>query len=218
MKLWEDFLDLVFPPKCPFCQKILDDPRAPLCSSCQKELPWLLGEDARRSVEGTVGCWSPLAYRGEVPDAVHRYKFPGNPAYGVPFGRLAAQCARDHWSEPVDLVTWVPLSRSRRRQRGFDQAEAMARAAAKELGLPVRGLLEKIRDSGPQSHLEKEEDRRTNVQGAYRLRKAELSGLHLLLVDDVVTTGSTLGECARLLVSGGAKEVWGLTLAQARKN
>ena len=95
MNLWESFLDLLFPPKCPFCQKILDDPRAPVCPECQGKLPWLLGEDALRAVEGTAGCLSPLAYRDGVPEAVRRYKFPGNPSYGKPFGLLMAQCAQD---------------------------------------------------------------------------------------------------------------------------
>lgn len=217
MNLWESFLDLLFPPKCPFCQKILDDPRAPVCPECQGKLPWLLGEDALRAVEGTAGCLSPLAYRDGVPEAVRRYKFPGNPSYGKPFGLLMAQCAQDRLTGGVDVVTWAPLSRRRKRKRGFDQAELLARTAAGELGLPARKLLEKGTDNGPQSHLEDEAARRANVQGVYRLTGEDLSGLRVLLVDDVVTTGSTMGECARLLLEGGAAEVWGLTLAQARK-
>ena len=218
MNLWEAFLDLLFPPKCPFCQKLLDDSRAPLCPDCQKKLPWLSGAEALRAVEGTVGCLSPLAYRDGVPEAVRRYKFPGNPSYGKPFGLLMAQCALDALGGAADLVTWVPLSRKRKKKRGFDQAELLARTAARELGLPARPLLEKVRDNGPQSHLEDEADRRANVKDVYRLRPGEdLSGQRILLVDDVVTTGSTLGECARTLRAGGAGEVWGLTLAQARK-
>lgn len=218
MRAWEAFLDLVFPPKCPFCQNILDEPGAPVCPRCRETLPWLRGAEARRAVEGTAGCLSPLAYRDGVPEAVHRYKFPGNPSYARSFGLLAAQCVRDNLTGSADLVTWVPLSRKRRKQRGFDQAERLARAAAEELGLPARGLLEKTRDNGPQSRLEDAAARRANVQGVYRLREEDLSGLRVLLVDDVVTTGSTLGECARMLQSVGAAEIWGLTLAQARKN
>ena len=181
------------------------------------ELPWLLGEDALRAVEGTAGCLSPLAYRDGVPEAVRRYKFPGNPSYRKPFGLLMAQCAQDGLTGAVDVVTWTPLSRRRKKKRGFDQAELLARTAAGELGLPARKLLEKEKDNGPQSHLEDEAARRANVQGVYRLTGEDLSGLRVLLVDDVVTTGSTMGECARLLLEGGASEVWGLTLAQARK-
>ena len=217
MKIWEAALDLLFPPKCPFCQKILDDPRAPVCPACQGALPWLSGPEALRAVEGMAGCLSPLAYRDAVPEAVHRYKFPGNPSYGKPFGLLMAQCALDNLREPSDVVTWVPLSRKRRRARGFDQAELLARTVAGELDLPARPLLEKVKNNGPQSHLEDENARRENVQGVYRLWEKELSGLRILLVDDVVTTGSTLGECARLLTQAGAGAVLGLTLAQARK-
>ena len=166
---------------------------------------------------GTAGCLSPLAYRDGVPEAVRRYKFPGNPSYGKPFGLLMAQCAQDHLTQAVDVVTWTPLSRKRKRKRGFDQAELLARTAAGEMGLPVRKLLEKEKDNGPQSHLEDEAARRANVQGVYRLTGEDLYGLRVLLVDDVVTTGSTMGECTRLLLEGGAAEVWGLTLAQARK-
>ena len=218
MKLREAVLDLLFPPKCPFCQRILEEPRAPVCPECQGKLPWLRGGASLRAVEGMEGCLSPLAYRGEVPQAVHRYKFPGNPSYGGSFGCLAARCVRDQLSAPADLVTWVPLSRRRKRKRGFDQAERMARAMARELGLPVRKLLEKGEDNGPQSHLEDDAARRANVQGVYRLTGEDLSGRCILLVDDVVTTGSTLGECARMLRAAGAEQVWGVTLAQARKN
>ena len=218
MKLWEAVLDLLFPPKCPFCQRILEEPRAPVCPECQGKLPWLRGGASLRAVEGMEGCLSPLAYRGEVPQAVHRYKFPGNPSYADSFGCLAARCVRDQLSAPADLVTWVPLSRRRKRKRGFDQAERMARALARELGLPVRKLLEKGEDNGPQSHLEDDAARRANVQGVYRLTGEDLSGRCILLVDDVVTTGSTLGECARMLRAAGAEQVWGVTLAQARKN
>ena len=216
MNLWESFLDLLFPPKCPFCRNILDDPRAPVCPECQGKLPWLLGEDALRAVEGTAGCLSPLAYRDGVPEAVRRYKFPGNPSYGKPFGLLMAQCAQDGLTGAVDVVTWTPLSRRRKKKRGFDQAELLARTAAGELGLPVRKLLEKRTDNGPQSHLEDEAARRANVQGVYRLTGEDLSGLRVLLVDDVVTTGSTLSECARTLRTMGAEDVVCAALARAR--
>ena len=191
-------LDLLFPMKCPFCQHILEDSRAPACPGCQKMLPWLSGREAERPVEFTSGCHSPLAYRDRVPDSIHRYKFPGTPSYAGAYGLLTAQCVRDNRAAPLDLVTWIPLSPKRRRKRGFDQAEALARAVARELDLPVRG---------------------TNVLGVYRLKESvDLAGLRVLLVDDVVTSGATLSECARLLRSAGAAEVLCATLAQARRS
>ena len=87
-------LDLLFPMKCPFCQHILEDSRAPACTGCQKMLPWLSGREAERPVEFTSGCLSPLAYRDRVPDSIHRYKFPGTPSYAGAYGLLTAQCVR----------------------------------------------------------------------------------------------------------------------------
>ena len=242
-------LDLLFPMKCPFCQHILEDSRAPACPGCQKMLPWLSGREAERPVEFTSGCLSPLAYRDRVPDSIHRYKFPGTPSYAGAYGLLTAQCVRDNraapldlvtWiplspkrrrilltaqcvrdnrAAPLDLVTWIPLSPKRRRKRGFDQAEALARAVARELDLPVRGTLEKFRNNDPQSHLHEASERRANVLGVYRLKESvDLAGLRVLLVDDVVTSGATLSECARLLRSAGAAEVLCATLAQARRS
>ena len=125
MNLRTAALDLLFPPKCPFCQRVLDEPRAPVCPVCREKLPWLTGERAERRVDFADGCVSPLAYRDGVPEAVHRYKFSRVQAYGTPFGVLVAQCLRDHWRERPDGITWAPLSKKRLRQRGFDQAELL---------------------------------------------------------------------------------------------
>ena len=218
MSLREKALDLLFPPKCPFCQQILEDPRAPVCPGCQAGLPWLTGPAAARHVEGTAGCFSPLAYRLSVPEAVHRYKFSRVRAYGKPFALLMAQCVRDRLAgEELDALTWAPLSRERLRERGFDQARLLAGLVGAELSLPAVPLLQKVKDTAPQSELKEAAARKANAAGAYALLPgAEAAGKRLLLVDDVVTSGSTMAECARVLTGAGAEKVWGLTLAQAR--
>ena len=163
----------------------------------------------------TQGCWSPLAYQAQVREAVQRYKFAPAPAYGRPFGLLMAQCARDQGVE-AELVTWAPLSKKRRRKRGFDQGELLARTVGECLALPVLPLLEKSRHTVPQSSLPDGAARRANALGAYSLLPGgRIEGRRVLLVDDVVTSGATLSECARLLCQGGAKQVLCLTLAQA---
>lgn len=140
-------------------------------------------------------------------------------SYARAYGILVAQCVRDHWDKPLDGVTWTPLSRQRRRERGYDQAQLLAKWTARELELPVLGMLDKVRDIPPQSGIQDDARRRANVLGAYRLRRdARPEGMNLLLVDDVVTSGSTLSECARLLSGAGAETVVCATLAQARKN
>ena len=217
MKLWTGALNLLFPVKCPFCQTILEDPEAPLCPDCQTRLPWLLGREAERKVDFADGCFSALAYRDRVPEAVRRYKFARARACGRPFGLLVAQCAQDHLPQRPDALTWAPLSDRRLRERGFDQAELMARAAGAAMGLPVIPTLKKLKHTKAQSDLTDPRKRRANVQGAYALLPgAEVAGRRLLLVDDVVTTGATLGECAKVLLMGGADRIWCATLAQAR--
>ena len=215
MRVGEALLDLLFPPKCPFCQRLLHDPRAPLCPNCQASLPWLTGRAGERRVDFTQGCWSPLAYQAQVREAVQRYKFAPAPAYGRPFGLLMAQCARDQGVE-AELVTWAPLSKKRRRKRGFDQGELLARTVGECLALPVLPLLEKSRHTVPQSSLPDGAALWDNALGAYSLLPGGIiEGGRVLLVDDVVTSGATLSECARLLCQGGAKQVLCLTLAQA---
>ena len=217
MNLWNSALNLLFPYKCPFCQRILEREDALLCSICQKELPWLLEKTAQRKVDVTEGCLSPLAYRKKVPEAVHRYKFGGCRSYSRTFGVLMAQCIQDHGAGPFDLVTWAPLSRKRLRERGFDQAEHLAQKVGGQLALPVASVLEKVRHTQAQSDLKEESRRRANALNAYRLREsAEVQGKAILLIDDVVTSGATLSECARILLQSGASSVYCLTLAQAK--
>ena len=208
-------MGLIFPEKCPFCQKLMRRSEELICSDCQRQLPWLEGKNAERKVDFASACWSPLAYRGPVPQGVHRYKFGRVRACARPFGQLMAQCAQDHMKRPVDCITWAPLSPQRLKKRGFDQAELLARQVGEQLDLPVRPMLNKVRHNGQQSRLDGEAARRANALGAYVLRSdAQVEGLRILLVDDVVTSGATLSECARLLCQNGG-EVCCLTLAQA---
>lgn len=217
MRLWTAALDLLCPPKCPFCQKVLDRPRDPVCPACRETLPWLPGARGERGVDFADGCFSPLAYRGAVPQAIHRYKFGGVRAYAAPFAALMARCLEERLPQMPHAVTWAPLSRRRLRERGYDQAGLLAGAVGRELALPLLPTLEKTRHTPPQSEQGDASARRANALGAYRLRPGlDAAGKSLLLVDDVVTSGATLGECCRLLRTGGAERVWCLTLAQAR--
>lgn len=217
MSLREKVLDLLFPPKCPFCRKILDDPRAPVCPDCQSKLPWLEGKAGERSIGFTDGCFSPLAYRDAVPGAVRRYKFSRVRALGKPLAALMAQCLSGRLPQGADLICWAPLSGKRLRKRGFDQAELLAREVGRLLSIPAAPALKKTRNTGPQSELEEESARQANARGAYTLAPGiDLTGKRVVLVDDVVTSGSTLRECAALLRRGGAAQVYCLTLAQAR--
>lgn len=130
---------------------------------------------------------------------------------------MVAQCVHDHLAGKYDLITWVPLSEKRKKERGYDQAFLLASAAALELNDVAVETLRKGRDNAAQSGLEGEAERRANVLGAYQPVDPELvEGKRVLIIDDVVTTGSTLSECARMLRSMGASDVVCATLARAR--
>lgn len=210
-------LDLLFPPKCVFCGAVLAAGERDLCARCQRELPWLEGAAAEQQGEFFTLCVSPLAYRDQVRASIRRYKFKGRQGYHKAYGRLVAQCVHDHLAGRYDLISWVPLSQRRKKERGYDQAFLLAGAAALELGDVAVETLRKPRNTDAQSGLQGEAERRANVLGAYTPVDPELvEGKRVLLIDDVVTTGSTLSECARILRTAGAKEVFCATLARAR--
>ncbi len=147
-----------------------------------------------------------------------RYKFYGKRNYAPSYARLLAAKLLREYPEGFDLVTWVPVSTLRRIRRGYDQVELIARALAPELGLQAMPLLKKTRNNPPQSSLTDYSHRRANVLGIYRVRKeAEISGKRILLIDDVLTTGATAGECARVLLTAGAKEVHCGVIAASHK-
>lgn len=209
----EPLLDLLFPPKCPFCGALLEKGGL-LCPDCQRDLPWLTGEKAWRGVELTEGCWSVLGYEGVVREAIHAYKFRGRSSRSRAFGTLMAQCLADNKVE-FDLVTWPSLSRKRLRERGYDQAGLLAEEIAARSGVPVVRTLDKLHRPA-QSGLEGPNQRKVNVLGAYAAVDPEkFRGKTLLLADDVVTTGSTLSECAKTLLAAGAGAVVCVTLARA---
>ncbi len=207
-------LDLLFPPKCPFCQRMLKTGDELLCPQCQRDLPWTRETQGERRVEFAARCVAPLWYQEDCREAVHRFKFEGVRRYSQPFAVLMTQCAQDRLAGDSDLVTWVPVSRLRRWGRGYDQGELLARGVSRELDLPLVATLRKKRHNKRQSSLVGFAARRANVLGVYEmLGDVPVEDKRVLLIDDVVTTGATLSECARVLRTAGAREVVCLTLA-----
>lgn len=215
---WKEWITrLLYPPRCPFCGRVLEDwEDEGMCHRCQKTLPWCSGDGKR--VDFCRACLSPLYYQDGVRRGMHRYKFWGGQDYAQVFGMLMAQCLTDGWGEPMDGITWVPLSSKKLHQRGYDQSLLLAQRVGELTGLEVVSTLDKVRHTRQQSRIVSPSARRANVAGAYQLREdAEVAGKHIVLVDDVVTSGATLEECAACLLQGGAEEVVALTLAQTKK-
>ena len=122
------------------------------------------------------------------------------------------------YPEGFDLLTWVPVSRLRRLRRGYDQVELLAKAVGRELGMTPVPLLKKLRNNRQQSRIQGAAQRRANVLGVYRaVDPGAMEDKRVLLLDDILTTGATAGEAARVLLTAGAKEVHCAVIAAARK-
>ncbi len=211
-------LDILFPRRCTFCSKLLQKCNTTICENCQKNLPWLTGTEAEQKFEFVTMCVSPLRYQNEVRDSIHRYKFSDRSLYASTYGHLMSQCIADHLQNRFDLITWVPLSRKRFRKRGYDQAKLLAEAIADELQVEAMPVLRKRRNTSQQSRIDDASKRRANVLGAYDVVAGDkIEDMRVLLVDDVVTTGATLSECARMLRTFGASDVVCVTLCRARQ-
>ena len=133
-RFFSHLLDLLFPPRCVFCGGLLRRGEDGICARCQTSLPWALEEGGEQTREFVSLGVSPLGYRDPVPASFHRYKFGGRTGYAKVYGRLMAQCVQDHLRGRYELITGVPLSDRRRKDRGYDQAFLLAQAAALELG------------------------------------------------------------------------------------
>ena len=213
MNLKTTLLNLLFPPKCPFCGKVTET--LTVCDACRKELPWTEGKDTVRQLSRSVRCASPLWYEKQAREGILQYKFRGHAGAADALGELLARCAALEFSGEFDTVTWVPTGPKRMKKRGYDQTRLLAEAACRLWDTESVQLLRKPVDNPPQSEQKDAAARRANVLGVYEaLPGAE--GKRILLVDDILTSGATLLECARTLEDAGADSVCCVTLAVRR--
>lgn len=230
--------DLIFPPRCitcdnllerhgplPFCPPCLDGIRfirSPLCPRCGVPFPVTEGED--HLCGDCLTAEKPYAvaravgrYEETLLTAIHQFKYRGRTGIGEILGRIMADFAAGIWDMKVfERIVPVPLHRKRLRERGFNQAVILARELSKRFDIPLDFTsLRREVFTPPQVGLGREE-RSANVHGAFSARHPErITGRRILLVDDVYTTGSTLAECARVLLRANAETVTVLTLARA---
>lgn len=207
-------LRLLFPNKCIVCRSLLKKDETDLCHNCRKNIPEF--SKAKRNIP-FVARWTAMwYYKDDVRRSIHRFKFYNARHYAVSYGRLLAMRLQQAYPDGFDAVTWVPTTPIRKFFRGYDQAQLLAVAVAKELGLPCAHLLRKIRNTPPQSGISDAAARRANVLGSYTIANRQATvGQRILLIDDVITTGSTVSECARVLMTAGAKEVYCAAVAAA---
>ncbi len=202
-------LGMVFPARCALCGR---EGRL-VCESCRQTFPQTLDPDACPKLSGIRATRAVWPYEGAVREIVRRYKYNGlrslAPTLAEEMGRVLHE-----WSPPVSLIVNVPAHPARLRERGFDQSEVLARELSRVADIPAVPALTRLGEAAAQARSESASQRARNVRDAFHLDTPDsIRGAHILLIDDVLTTGATLTECARTLRRAGAARVHALTLA-----
>ncbi len=232
-RTWDALASALFPTPCVACPNLIDAHDPPLCPDCWLSLPVFVGplcvcgaplpgssgEACGRCRRGrsVISMGASIGpYAGPLRHSVRALKYGRRHRSAE---RLAQRLVSTSPCQAVlaasDLILPVPLHANRLRERGFNQAELLARAVSERTGVPLSRSLERQRDTPSQTRLSASE-RRRNVRNAFGLRgDREVRGAITVLLDDVTTTGATIRECARVLLDAGAREVRSITVARA---
>lgn len=227
-----DIVDIVFPSYCAVCEVPLESNEKVVCEQCYYSIKSIdssfcqhCGRPLKRRASECKKCTEDRLsltrirafglYDKTLSSIIHLFKYGQKPSLGTRLGRLMSIAVlRDPLLSTAELVIPVPLHPVRHRERGYNQSELLASALVKSIGLSlITNVLVRKKNTKFQTSLSPEE-RFDNVAGAFFVKQPEiLKGKKVLLVDDVMTTGSTLHSCAEALLSGGAQEVYGITCA-----
>lgn len=209
-------LHLFFPLSCVGClEDLACDAELPLCEDCAKKRLALDGPIPLRKGSPLDAAWGLYAYRTPLPELIHAFKYQGC----LPFGRILGEWLAEAFSKVPELgrsdaVVPVPLHPSRERERGFNQAAALAAPVSRSAELPLLDALLRVRSTRPQWRLDRK-GRRENLRNTFQARPGmRLDRGRYVLIDDVFTTGETLEGCAGALKRAGACRVYGFVLAR----
>ena len=226
--------DLIYPPLCALCQCRLSSPAELICEPCQTQLlpvstpccdrcgfPLETPDQSCEACQGRtlhfLRARSALMFNQPVQALIHLLKYRRRRSIGVFLGEcLGKIIVCEPWFAHIDTIVPLPLHSVRLRERGYNQSERIAKGFADYTGVPMNtGLVVRRRPTKTQTRLSIEQ-RRENVKDAFATPPGQsLKGRHIVLVDDVLTTGASLDSCARALVDGGAAAVYALTVARA---
>lgn len=228
-------LDIIFPRACAGCGGRADDEFLYLCWNCLAavrfvEFPYCLlcGDPVQGAITSSYVCStcarskpyfdcarSAAYYDGVVKAMILDFKYRGAVWLCPDLGKLMAACLQTHFvAANIDCITYVPLHRTREKQRTYNQACLLAREIGGLLGKKTADLMVRVEATASQTHLTSAE-RADNVKNKFAVKGSDrVAGQSVLLVDDVMTTGATVNECARILKKAGAREVLVLTAAR----
>ena len=224
VSVFEKLIRLIYPAKCMVCDMVLnEDTPTYICQPCKKSLPRYLKGFAK-SVQTPYldGIFAAFYYRDGVETAIHNMKLKSNPRLAQTMGNLICEELMQYQPLPeFDFIIPVPMHPKKKRQRGYNQAELVAKEAAGILNKEVHtDILLKTQNTRPQIQLKREE-RLRNLESAFTINNNTVTkknlNRHILLVDDVLTTGTTINTCAKILKDNGFSYVYALVIAIAQK-
>ncbi len=221
-KVFDVICNFIYPNKCVLCNKEVIKREAHLCEGCLKDLkpkPRLEYLESDENIKGKVKCISPFIYAGSIKSAIWRFKFRGYKNYSKFFaGIIAKEIQKRFQNLRFDYICFVPLRKEREKNRGYNQAKCIAEDISSIIEIPCKDILIKVKSN----HVQHELDlihRRANVKGAYDVKnESEVLNKSILLCDDIVTSGSTLMECSKVLFESGANSVFCCTIAYIPKS
>ena len=219
---------MIYPKKCPFCGKIFS---GGICEECRKKLPWIEEPICKRCgkpIQSEVKeyCYdcsrrkhyfnegrALLVHKKPVTDVVYALKYKDKRIYGEILAKEMAKAYSGYMrARRADLIVPIPLHKSRRRKRGYNQAEILAGVISKETGIPYdKDVLFRVKKTVAQKEYGNRQ-RYKNIRGAF-IAKKDMTGKNIFLIDDIYTTGSTLDEASKILTKAGALNVYFLVLS-----
>lgn len=198
-RIYKLFRSFFYPERCPYCYKRIEYNKI-ACDECRGQFPKTYSINYAK---GGYICCSPFFYQGIFADAIKRLKFNQFTQSSEKLAAVLEDCVRKSYSiEEIDLITFVPMHRKDYSDRGYNQAELLAKDLARKLKITCEKTLIKHKRTAPQHECLSSAKRRDNVKGAYKViekKKPKLKGKTILVIDDILTTGYTMGECCKTL-------------------
>ncbi len=211
-----NLINLIYPKRCLFCDELLNiDHQGTICDKCIHKPIYIYGKLHGKAINMVEEVYCLYLYEKPVSDAILSLKFGNRPDKGVGFGILLAECIRINLPNLENVVpVAVPLGQKRKRERRYNQSDIIAARVARSLNIPyTRKIVARIKETDAQSTLGKN-DRIINVSGCFKVDKPGcVLGKTVIIIDDVITTGSTLNELAGVLLNAGAKKIIGAVVA-----
>lgn len=228
-KIWNRLLDILYPKTCCFCGRVSGQElcdacrekvfyiREPRCKKCGKPIRYEEQEycrDCQKQSFHYIQGKSLWIHKGAVPWSIYQFKYHNRRIYGRFYAqelyRLYGKWIRE---QKIDLIVPIPLHWWRKRKRGYNQAEIIARHLGELTGIPVDAkIVIRKKYTKPQKTLNNKE-RVKNLKDVFEIKKTQVSGKHILLIDDIYTTGSTIDAVSRLLLEKKHNKIWFLTIS-----